>query len=419
MTRVLWLGHFVPYPPRGGAPQRSFNLLRETSRLAEVHFAGISQRAHQPRSPDVERAREALSGFCASVAILPLRFRTSPAGKAWAAAETLASSRSYNETWLACRESRRLVRGALERLGPDVVHVDSEMIAGLVPETYRGPAVLNHHNVESHMMARRAADRSGPVGAFLRREARLLARLERRCAPRFDRHLVVSELDGQRLREAAPGARCELVPSGVDVEHFRPGEGAEEPATLVFAGRMNWYPNDRGMRRFLAEVWPEMTRRFEGLRLLIVGMNPTRSLIAAAAGDPSVRVTGFVEDVRPLVSSAALYVCPVLEGGGTRLKLLDAMAMGKAIVATPLAAEGLEVSDGDEMVIREFGAPFVDAVIALLRDPRRRAGLAARARARAVSTYAWKRIGRRLAEVYDEVAATSPAPTRARSQEVG
>lgn len=411
--RVLWVGHFTPHPPRGGAPQRSFNLLREAAAHAEVHFAGISLRGHQPRRSDVARAQSALSEFCASVRLLPVRLRSSISGKTWTVLEALATGQSYNGAWLACGKSRRFVRAALAGINPDVVHVDSVMIADLLPTSFAGAAVLNHHNVESHMMARRAAERSGPAGAFLRREARLLERLERRSAPRFRRHLLVSELDARRLQQIAPEARCRIVANGVDVDYFRPLAAPHETATLVFAGRMNWYPNDHAMRRFLAELWPDIRRQRPDARLLIVGMNPTRKLLAAAAGDASVRITGFVEDVRPLISASTLYVCPILDGGGTRLKLLDAMAMGQAIVATPLAGEGLEVRDGDEMVIREFGAPLVRAIIELLDRPEGRAVLGERARQRAVATYAWGRIGLDLVAAYREAAeerAASPAP---------
>jgi len=240
--------------------------------------------------------------------------------------------------------------------------------------------------------------------AFLAREARLLARLEQKTAGRYAVHLTVSELDADRLREIVPGARCHVVPNGVDVDFFAPSGAVEQPNSLVFAGRMNWYPNEHAMCAMLRELWPALKQRIPGLRLTIAGMNPTRSLHAAAAGDPDVRITGFVEEIRPLIAEAALYVCPIMDGGGTRLKLLDAMAMGKAIVATPLAAEGLDVRDGEELVISEFGEEFVAAVTALLADHQRRERLGQAARRKAVETYGWVSIGRDLFREYERVA---------------
>ncbi len=401
--KVVWIGHFVPYPPRGGAPQRSFHLLREVARRGELHFVGVSLRGHQRRRRDVAEARRGLAEFCRSVTILPVRLRSSALGKAWSALRAMATGRSYNETWLDCRASREIVRRVLAHAAPDVVHVDSIMVADLLPSGCPAAAVLNHHNVESHMMERRAQGEEGWRGAFMAREARLLRELERSRAARFGRHVVVSDLDAARLRETAPAARCVTVPNGVDVDYFRPSDSPEEPATLVFCGRMNWYPNDVAMRRFVRELWPEIRRRNAEARLTVVGMNPTTGLLAAAAGDRGVRVVGFVEDVRPWIAAASVYVCPILDGGGTRLKLLDAMALGKAIVATPLAAEGLEVEDGREMVIREFGPPFVEAVVGLLSSPETRKPLGSAARRTAVARYAWRGLGERLVAAYEEV----------------
>ena len=409
--RVLWIGHFVPYPPRGGAPQRSFHLLKEAAKHAEVHFAGLSLLGHQPHPDDVVVATRALEEICRSVTVLPTRLRSSTLGKAWAASRALVTVRSYNEVWLDFRKSRAMVRAAIERIKPDLVHVDSVMIANLLPVDYRGPAVLNHHNVESHMMERRGVGKNVIVGTYMGHEARLLRKLERRWAGRFGRHIVVSDLDGLRLSEIANEAHCETVPNGVDVEYFRPQAVDEQVGTLVFCGRMNWYPNDEAMCRFIRELWPEIRRKRADVQLVVVGMNPTARLLAIARGDDRIRVLGFVEDVRPPVASAALYVCPILDGGGTRLKLLDAMALGKAIVATPLAIEGLEVVDGRDVVVREFGLPFVDAVVELLADRNRRATLAVEARRTAIKRYSWPDLGAKLVSVYRS--ALEEAPRRA------
>jgi glycosyltransferase involved in cell wall biosynthesis len=134
-------------------------------------------------------------------------------------------------------------------------------------------------------------------------------------------------------------------------------------------------------------------------------MHPSSRLKTLAKDDERIAITGFVDDVRPEVGSAALYICPILDGGGTRLKLLDAMALGKAIVATPLAVEGLDLQDGRDVVVREFGAPFIDSVLTLLDDDDRRAALAGEARRTAVARYSWTEIGAKLRSVYAEALA--------------
>ncbi len=404
--RVLWIGHFTPYPPRGGAPQRSYNLLKQAAARVELHFVGFSLPAHQPDRRSLLEAKSALAGSCASIAIRRERYRGSFAGKAARLALALASGRSYAETWLIGRAARELVGRAVLDVRPHVIHVDTVMIAGLLPSGWQGAAVLNHHNVESHMMARRAAASPFPLRRIFEIEAARLRDLERANASRFAEHLVVSRLDAERLRDAAPSARCCVIPNGVDVEYFHPLPVKAEPRTLVFAGRMNWYPNDQAMTRFLRELWPEVKRRVQGARLVVAGMNPTRSLLRAAAGDPQVAVTGFVEDIRPLIASAGLYVCPILDGGGTRLKVLDAMSMGKPMVATPLAVEGLDLVPDEEVLVREFGPEFVQAIVDAVERPDRLRGLGERARSRAVSSFAWERIGEQLVAAYARASST-------------
>ena len=404
--RVLWLGHFTPYPARGGAPQRSFNLIREGGARAELHFVGLAQRAHQPGPAQVAEAERAIGTVCASAQVIDVRLRTTRSGKAWALARCLATGRSYNEMVLVGSRWAREIERAFARIRPDVVHVDSVMAVDLIPEGSRVPAVLTHHNIESDMMERRADLDRSPLRHLWRREARLLAEYERRTASRFAEHLVVSELDGERLHRLAPAATVTVIPNGVDASHFAARTAEPADVSFVFAGRMNWYPNESAMARFLAELWPAIRARLPGARLVIAGMNPPASLLSAASRDSSVRVTGFVEDIRGAITGALVYVCPILDGGGTRLKLLDAMSLAMPIVATPVAAEGLDVADGREMIIRDFGERFVDAAVVCAGDPAVRAAIGSGARRRIETTYDWPIIGRDLAAARDRAAAS-------------
>jgi glycosyltransferase involved in cell wall biosynthesis len=408
--RVLWVGHFVPWPPRGGAPQRSFNLLREASAAVQLHFAGASLRGHQPSTAAVDGARRALEEFCASVRILALPWRSSRAGKLAAVTRCLLTGRSYSDTWLDAPPLRQLIAEAIRSIDPDVVHVDSVMVAHLLPPTGRWRAVLNHHNVESHMMERRSSHARGPLRAFLLHEARRLRRHEQRTAGRFVEHLTVSPDDAERLRQVVPGIRCTVIANGVDVDYFRPLAVERDPDMLVFAGRMNWYPNEHGMIHFLDRLWPELKRRMPRARLTVAGMHPTRRLLDAARADPAIRVTGFVEDIRPVIRGAAVYVCPILDGGGTRLKLLDAMALAMPIVATPVAVEGLPVADGRHALVRPADAAFVDAIAQCLGDPAQAAALGHNARELVLAEFAWSRIGRDLLRAYERAGAGGPVP---------
>jgi glycosyltransferase involved in cell wall biosynthesis len=332
---------------------------------------------------------------------MPLR--TSRPGTLYSAMRSLLSGRSYNATWLDGRELAVAVARALREVAPDVIHVDSAMIAGRLPSFSGIPAVLDHHNVESAMMERRVAHTRGLMRAFCTREARLLRALERDTAVRFVEHVVVSELDAGRLREVVPSARCTVVPNGVDTEYFKPAARTADGRTLVFAGRMNWYPNEHGILHFIDTAWPEVKRRVPEARLVVAGMNPTHALRERARQDRAIEITGFVEDIRPVITAASVYVCPILDGGGTRLKLLDAMALGMPIVSTPVAAEGLDAEDGTHLLIRECDTRFVDAVVACLEDPQRCSELGGAARSLAVRRYDWSIVGEELVRAYRRV----------------
>jgi polysaccharide biosynthesis protein PslH len=404
--KVVWIGHFTPFPPRGGAPQRSYNLIQQGAAGAELHFVGLAQHAHQPSVASIREAEAALRSICASALVIDARGRTTRAGKVVALAKCLLSGRSYNETLLAAPAWAAEIRSVIDRVRPDVLHVDSVMAVDLLPGSSTVAAVLNHHNIESDMMARRAENDSSPMRHLWRREAKLLARYEKRTAQRFAEHLVVSELDSDRLQRIVPAVKATVIPNGVDTGYFAPRSSEPAEPSLVFAGRMNWYPNEHAMLKFIREMWPQVRERLGTARLVIAGMNPSAALLRHAAGDPSIRVTGFIDDIRSVITGELIYVCPILDGGGTRLKVLDAMSLGMPIVATPLAVEGLDLEDGRHVLTREFGDAFVDAVVSCAQDAQLRRRLGSEARRFVETRYDWAIIGRSLVGAWERAAAS-------------
>jgi glycosyltransferase involved in cell wall biosynthesis len=283
----------------------------------------------------------------------------------------------------------------------DLVHVDT---LGLVPYVHalgNIPVVLNHHNVESQMMARRAErDRSWVRRQYFRREAGKLTRMERAVCPDVTLNLVVSALDADRLRGVSPGSRVRVVSNGVDTEYFRPRAGAQSRRfSLIFVGGMNWYPNRDAVLYFLKEVWPLLREEQPERTLTVVGQDPPPELTSAMR-DPRVHAPGFVDDVRPYLDSAETYVCPIRDGGGTRLKILDALSMGKPLVATGVAVEGLGLSEGIHFLRAESPEDYVRA-LRRLNEPGLRQRLAAAGRAFVESRYRWEVIGKDLLEAYD------------------
>ncbi len=246
---------------------------------------------------------------------------------------------------------------------------------------------------------RRMAERAGnPLRRYYaQRQAGITKAEERACAARVDLLLATSDRD-RRVFEQELGARhVEVIPNGIDLAEFRPvSREAAEPIVL-FTGLMSYYPNQQGIRWFLDAVFPEVLRHVPGARLIVAGAAPPRWL-RRRAGD-RIEVTGHVPDMRPYLGRAAAVVVPLTIGGGTRVKILEALAMAKPVVSTSLGAEGLSLRDGDTLLIGDDAATFAAQVVRTLTEPRLCTRLGAAGRAHVVRHFDWPRIGERLERV--------------------
>ncbi len=397
---VLFLSQIVPYPPHGGVLQRGYNILRELGRHAEVDLVACVHPDEMPTAEKVDAAVRALGTFCRTVQLAPLWPKQSPAHKLAAIGMSTLSSAPFSVIAHRSARFRSLVQAALGSRRYDVVHVDTVALAPFVDLTTDPPAVLTHHNVESVLMERRAEVERGAVARwFLAREAGKLRRYEAEVSAAFPMNIVVSAVDADVLAARVPGVRTALVPNGVDVEYFTPSREPQDES-LIYTGGMNMFANRDAVLHFVTDVWPRIAGRRPAARFVAVGQDPPAELRAAAARDPRIEVTGFVDDIRPRVGKAAIYVVPLRVGGGTRLKVLDAMASGKALVSTAIGCEGIDATPGEHLVVADEPEAFAEAVVALLADPARRAALGAAARAQAEARYAWPVIGQRLLEAY-------------------
>jgi sugar transferase (PEP-CTERM/EpsH1 system associated) len=402
---VLFLSQIVPYPPHGGVLQRGYNLLRELGREAHVDLLAFVHPDVLGTPAAIEESRAALGAFCQTVEYFRLWPKASKAHQALGLAMSAASSQPFSVIAHRSADYQRRIDALLASAPFDIVHADTVALSQFVRPDVRVPTVLTHHNIESMLMERRAKVESRwAARTFLKREAAKLRAYEAAESPRFDVNVVVSVPDGEALARIAPGLRTAVVPNGVDVDYFSPQPERETPA-LIYTGGMNMFANKDAVLFFCTEVWPRITASVPDVRFFAVGQDPPPELRELAAKDSRIVVTGFVDDIRPYVAQAAVYVVPLRVGGGTRLKVLDAMASGKALVSTAIGCEGIAVRPDEHLLVADTAEAMAASAIALLNDPARRRALGAAARRLVEERYAWRGVGRQLLDAYQEARA--------------
>ncbi len=294
----------------------------------------------------------------------------------------------------------------------DVAVCDFLSASANFPARLPVPCVLFQHNVESSLWQRMAAMESNPIKKLsFTIESAKMTRYERATLGRFHHVIAVSEHDRRQMLQMNPASEITVVPTGVDTQKFNvaPASSAQPPR-VVFTGSMDWEPNVDAVDYFCAEIWPRIRAEFPDAIFQIVGRNPFAKVQRLASA--SVEVTGTVPSVAEYLEKASVVVVPLRIGGGTRLKIFEAMAMGKALVSTSIGAEGLEVESGRDLLLADDASSFAGAVILLLRDAaiRRKFEEAA---VRLAAQYDWSRVVEQFAEVLRKLMPGSSTGVRA------
>ena len=399
--RVLWVKAGKLLPVDTGGKIRSYNLLRHLAAWRDLVVLSYYGGRRDP-------ATNATSGS------------DSPARKPCGPAR-LARARSTTRGMRCRRRPMPSPSSLAPRPPPD------EPVAGRAPLRRGGlrlplrvaefsaasatPCVLFQHNVESVLWRRLAEHEPNALKRLVFSiEARKMARYERSAVARFDHVITVSERDRDAMCALTDPARVSVVPTGVNVHDYRAAAGTPATGpTVVFLGSMDWEPNIDAVEYFCRDVWPAVRAEVPGARFRIVGRNPHPRVLSLASS--SVEVTGTVPAVLDHLREAAVVVVPLRAGGGTRLKIFEAMAAGRAVVSTSIGAEGLDVADGRDIVLADTGPRFAGAVIALLRDPIARARVG-RAAADSAARHDWQSVAKRTGS--DPGPGDRPRPPRVR-----
>jgi polysaccharide biosynthesis protein PslH len=410
--RILWVKANKILPVHSGGDIRSFNILRQLAKQEEVTFLSYYD---GPKDSHYEAGlREKLPG---AISVSTGRVEGSTAARGFDYLLRLADPAPYAVSRFASARVKDALGRCLESPGPDVVVCDFLDAAVNFPDSLPVPSVLFQHNVESEIWRRHATNgSSGAKKLMYRMEFSKMLRYEQQMVKKFDHVIAVSDHDKKLMSAWVDAERITVVPTGVDTEEFSPappsGESLEENQLVIFVGAMDWEPNVDAVKYFCADIWPRVLARLPAGKFRIVGRNPDRRVLGLACD--SVEITGRVPSVVEHLREARVVVVPVRIGGGTRLKIYEAMGVGKAVVSTTVGAEGLDVHHGKDMILADSPESFADSVVSLLTDEelRRRQGQAARELA---TKYGWPTIAKEFGEVLGKVAraGTSTRPALA------
>lgn len=395
--RILWLKTELLHPVDKGGKIRTYQMLRELKREHKVTYLTLDDGSAAPDA--AERASE----YCHELVRVPHRTRAkfSPGFYAELAAN-LASRMPYFMSKYESAEMRREVAHRDATGNFDVVVCDFLTPSINMPPVAGCATVLFQHNVEAMIWKRHYETQKHPLKrAYLYSQWRKAVAFERAACRRFDYVVAVSREDAEMMRSDYGVERVADVPTGVDTEYFRPTVASKEkrPHELVFTGSMDWLPNEDAIRYFTEQIMPRVRERVSDATLTVVGRNPFPGLVELSRRVPWLEVTGRVEDVRPFMERAAGYVVPLRIGGGTRLKIFEAMAMEMPLVSTTIGAEGLPVRDGLELLLADTPESFADAVVRVITDEKLARALGERAAATVRERFGWGGVAARFAEL--------------------
>ena len=392
--RLCWIkaGGFVPLD--FGGRIRSFQMVKELARRHSVtvltFYPAVEDDPHHEIAPLFEE-----------LITVPLQLpKKKSLGEYLDYLRLLPARHAYSMQKYYRPELRKAVAELFARKSFDAIICDFVYPAGVLDWKSETPIVLFTHNVEAEVWERQYQVSKDPIRKLMfGLEFVRLKRSERYYAQRAARVLAVSESNRQFFGRYVGGAEhVTLVPTGVDTDFFRPAPEPPLDRHLVFTGSMDWAPNHDAMEYFYREILPLIRVEEPEVEIWMVGRNPPASLTRLVKGDRKVHLTGRVEDVRPFIDRSSVYVLPMRTGSGTRLKVFEAMASGKAIVSTPVGAEGLPVTHGENLMLAAEPAEFAKAVIQLVRDFELRRQIESGARALVERGFSWRAATDRLEE---------------------
>lgn len=386
--KVLILDEEIPYPPNSGKRIRSWNLVR---RLAKRH--AVSWLCYgRADDPAVEAFRKA------GIRVHLVEPKTNPTG--WRLYLrlflNLFSTEPFSVTKHYSGRFRKKLRALLAQESWDLVQCEWTPYARFVSKGCCVPVLISAHNVESQIWGRRRQNERNPISkVFFWTQERKMQRFELQALSHASSVTAVTQADVETIRDWGVES-VTLVPNGVHLEAFVPAPEAEREGEILLMASLDWYPNIDALNYFIEEILPLLSARGPQIRLRIVGRRPSESLRRQLSSNSAVDFTGEVEDVNPYLAGAAVFVVPLRIGGGSRIKILEALAAGKAVVSTSIGAEGLNVIPGKHLLIADSPSEFARCVDELLASKTLRQQLGEEGRRLVTDFYGWDGIATQL-----------------------
>lgn len=394
---ILILDEGFPYPLNSGKRIRTFNLVSRLARnhrvryLAYGHSRGDSRRELETAGIETIAVKQQVPGKSGPVFYARL-------------AANLLSSEPYVVSSHHSADFRKAVQAAISNRKPDVVIAEWTPYSMYFDTCAHLKRVIVAHNVETDIWKRYYDNETNRVKKwYIRRQMEKMERFERGAFGSADGATAVSERDAEVIRSFNPRMLVSVIDNGVDLDYFAAAtDDRRRSSKLVFTGAMDWRPNQDAVMFFVDAVYPLLREKYPGIEAAFVGRNPPGQ-IARLGTMAGITVTGTVDDIRPHVRDAAVYVVPMRIGGGSRLKILEALAMGIPVVSTTVGAEGLDVMDGENILIADSPVEFVRQVGNLLGNRELAARLGSAGRELVERRYGWDFIAGKLERFLDDV----------------
>ena len=370
---ILFLSTRSPYPLISGHSLRTYHILKGAAQNHNVTLVTFIQLPeHELKDENLNHLRS----FCKAVYPFKIPADMSRTKLATMLFLNLFSSLPFVGQKYDAPLMRQKIREIMQTEHIDFVHVDMLPLTVYINEFKSLPRILVNHNVESVRLYRWFQTEPNPIKkAYLGLQWLKLRSFERSAMEKFDGCVVVSEIDRQLLRQMGINNNLFVVPNGTNTEFFKSTGKKVIDNSVLWIGHMDVHTNKDAVLYFWREIYPILKKKYPEVKMTFVGTAPPKEIADAARADGHVRVTGFVDDIRPFIEEAAVMVVPIRIGSGTRLKILDAMAMGKAIVSTSVGCEGINVSNGRNILIADHPYDFANKAIGLLKSPDLRTNL--------------------------------------------